>query len=101
MHLGTHEPEKHTVRRLVKKDASGKLGDVPAEDIQNDSEYLACVDIGTPAQAMDLNFDTGSSDLWVYSTKLSKDTLEQATKSGHTIFEPSKSSTWNNQPSEG
>jgi hypothetical protein len=40
-----------------------------------------------------LDFDTGSSDLWVWSTELpSADT--SATGSSHTIFDPTKSSTF-------
>lgn len=52
------------VHKLQKK-SGDKTGDVPAEDVQNDSEYLAEVGIGTPAQNLKLDFDTGSADLWV------------------------------------
>jgi hypothetical protein len=44
---------------------SGTEGEVPAEDIQNDSLYLCEVGIGSPEQKLYLDFDTGSSDLWV------------------------------------
>lgn len=57
-----------TSRVLAKKSptATGTTGKVPAEDIQNDSLYLCPVSIGTPAQTLNLDFDTGSADLWVY-----------------------------------
>lgn len=83
--------------RLMKKDLdSGEIGEVGAEDVQNDSLYLCPVSIGTPAQTLMLDFDTGSSDLWVWSNELPASLLGSA--KGHTIFDPSKSSTFKTMP---
>lgn len=73
----------------------GATGEVTADDQQNDSEYLCEVDIGTPAQKFMLDFDTGSSDLWLWSTELPSSIKSQG--KGHNIFDPSKSSTFKNQ----
>ena len=82
----------------MKKDTStGESGTVPAEDEQNDSEYLCQVNIGTPPQSLTLDFDTGSADLWVWSTKLDKTTQKEGKANGHGIFDPSKSSSWKPQ----
>ncbi|KXL46468.1 hypothetical protein M433DRAFT_49808, partial [Acidomyces richmondensis BFW] len=64
-------------------------GEVSAVPETNDSEYLETVAIGTSPQTLNLDFDTGSSDLWVFSTDLAS-----SESAGHTLFDPSKSSTF-------
>lgn len=86
---------KTHMQKVLQKKAptSDQTGDVPAEDSQNDSEYLCPVTIGTPGKTFTLDFDTGSADLWLWSTE-----LPAATTSGtsHTIFDSTKSSTFKN-----
>jgi len=60
-------------------------GSVTATPVEpNDLEYIAPVTIG--GQSIDMNFDTGSSDLWVFNTQ-----LDAQTSQGHTLYDPSKS----------
>ncbi|KAK5989226.1 Endothiapepsin [Cladobotryum mycophilum] len=61
-------------------------GTAVANSDSGDLEYLVNVQIGTPAQTLRLDFDTGSSDLWVFSTETDGDV------SGHKLYDPKKSS---------
>lgn len=63
-------------------------GSATANSISGDLEYTVGVKIGTPAQTLQLDFDTGSSDLWVFSSE-----TPSSQSSGHHIYSPSKSST--------
>jgi len=82
---------------------SRAFADVPAEDVQNDSEYVVPVTIGSPGVTLNLDFDTGSSDLWVWSSEI------RGTKGNRKIYQPSHSRnakhaqglTWNIQYADG
>ncbi|KAI1080777.1 secreted aspartic proteinase precursor [Whalleya microplaca] len=67
---------------------AGSSGSAKTTPEENDAEYLTPVSIGTPAQELNLDFDTGSADLWVFSNELSSQY-----QSGHSIYTSSKSST--------
>ncbi|KAF7309072.1 Acid protease [Mycena kentingensis (nom. inval.)] len=52
------------------------------------AEYIVPVKIGTPGITLNLDFDTGSSDLWVWSSQLTG-----VSKTGHNIYDPAQSKT--------
>lgn len=63
----------HARRVLQKRSADGgQVGQIGADDVQNDAMYLAEVGIGSPAQMLNLDFDTGSADLWVCTLPLKR-----------------------------
>ncbi|KAG0140569.1 hypothetical protein CROQUDRAFT_53026 [Cronartium quercuum f. sp. fusiforme G11] len=70
--------------------ADGTKHQVPAESLQHDLEYVVPVTVGTPGIQLMLDFDTGSSDMWVWSSILK---AGQSTASGHNVYDPAKSST--------
>lgn len=98
---------KAQIQYVLRRRVTGahEAGEVTADDVQNDAMYLAPVSIGTPEQTVNLDFDTGSADLWVcsqfliywcrllkkqvWSTNLPTGIIAQH-KSGN-IFDPTKS----------
>lgn len=77
-------------------DANGKraTGSAVTTPEEYDVEYLTPVQIGTPAQTLNLDIDTGSSDLWVYSSETPSSEVN-----GQTVYDPSSSTTSEKQSS--
>ena len=58
----------------------------PLVDIEDDTEWAGTISIGTPPRTFTINFDTGSSDLWVPAASCSSCTA-------HSLYDPASSST--------
>ncbi|ORY68966.1 aspartic peptidase domain-containing protein [Pseudomassariella vexata] len=63
-------------------------GSAAATPEQYDIQYLTPVSLGTPPQILNLDFDSGSSDLWVFSSETPASQVK-----GQAQYNPSKSST--------
>ena len=84
-------PQNFQRAKAVKSKKGSNKSQVPigggktvANSLQDDMQYICEVDIG--GQKMRLNFDTGSSDLWLYSTH--QPAIQQK---GHQVYNVKKS----------
>ncbi|GJJ70347.1 hypothetical protein EMPS_02696 [Entomortierella parvispora] len=73
----------------INKATTVKSGKVPVTDVHPDLEYYGTVSVGTPAQKVKLDFDTGSSDIWFPSSTCNTSACKK-----HTRFNASKSKTY-------
>ncbi|KAK0670115.1 penicillopepsin [Cercophora samala] len=95
--------EQETIRRRVKREMmvkskspnikAAKVGVVTATPELGDVEYLSPISIG--GQTINVDFDSGSADLWVFSTD-----LPQGSTMGHQLFNLTKSTTFTPVPDE-
>ncbi|KAF8859833.1 acid protease [Acephala macrosclerotiorum] len=78
----THDMPESFLAALAKRQ-DGSATAVPSDGV----EYLVSTVVG--GQTLDLDFDTGSADLWVFSSELAASSL-----TGHAYYTSSKSSTY-------
>ncbi|CEJ91210.1 hypothetical protein VHEMI06938 [[Torrubiella] hemipterigena] len=81
------EKQAAILASLPKRDTGSVATKAEPNPAGYDKLYLTEVSIGNPPQKLNLDFDTGSSDLWVFST----DTGSSYT-GGQTLYKPKSSS---------
>jgi len=82
-------PSEDRAKKQASNTAGGaaEKGEVVVQSENNDEEFISLISVG--GQDLHMDFDTGSSDLWVFNTGLST-----AAQQGHTNFDPAKSQTF-------
>ncbi|KAJ3774218.1 putative aspartic protease [Lentinula raphanica] len=80
----------HALRRRFKKEGAGET----LTDVGYDTEWKGNILVGDPGQDLQLDFDTGSSDLWVINEACTTGPCAKKTKK----YDPSKSDSSERQP---
>ncbi|KAH8883322.1 microbial aspartic proteinase [Thozetella sp. PMI_491] len=75
-----------SLRGSLGRRTTGSVDATPIDSV--DDAYICPVQIGTPAQTLNLDFDTGSSDLWVFSSSTASSEVN-----GQALYKPASSST--------
>ena len=70
-----------------------RKGSEPLTNQNQDTEWTGVASVGTPHQSFVMDFDTGSSDLWIPSTECQTPVCELKRR-----YDPSKSSTSSPKP---
>lgn len=80
--------QKFSTAKVGKRAGSGASGSATTTPEDLDVAYITDISVGTPGQTLPMDFDTGSSDLWVFSTETSSSSVN-----GQKTYDPSSSST--------